>query len=578
MKSKDWLLLLLFIIFVYFQVLLSLRMPEYMSEITKILQSDGMKMSQFTFPGTMMLVCSLGSLICAAVAGACLSRVSATIIMRMREAAFDKIISFSLAEMSAFSSSSLITRCTNDIMQLQSFSTIGLQILVQGPITAAFAIVKMGSNMTWLGASLSMVVVIIIVHIIVIAIVMKKSQILQLLVDNVNRVTKEHLSGLRVVHAYNGYDFQNKQFRDVNDELTNTSLFVNRATGVLSPFLSLVINGLSLIIYILGAMMIHGASTGDEKLELFSQMIVFSSYALQAMAAFVMMLLAVIMLPRVLVSIRRVNEILDTEMQITDGRHESGANGKIGSIEFRNVSFAYPGAYGNALSDISFTVEQGETMAIIGSTGSGKTTLLNLILRLYDTTQGDVIVDGRNVRDYQVWALREKMGYIPQKSFLFAGTIASNIDYGNKSGFQAAVTDIKRAAEVGQSSEFIEHKEGGYQASVQEGGSNFSGGQKQRLTISRAICRDPEFYLFDDSFSALDFKTDSVLRRKLREYARNSTQIIVGQRVGSIKHADKILVLDHGHLVGQGTHEELMKTCKVYQEIVLSQMSSEEAV
>lgn len=577
MKAKEWLLFAVFVVFVFFQVILSLRMVEFMKDITEVIESEAFEMSSLLYFGSFMLLCALGSVACAVIAGMCLSRISAVVIMRLREATFEKIMSFSLTEMSGFSSSSLITRCTNDIMQIQNFSTVGLQILVQGPITAFFAISKMGSNLTWLGAVAIIVAIIIIVHIVVIIIALPKSLQLQTLVDNVNRVTSEHLTGLRVVHAYNGYSFQKKQFDSVNDKLTKTNLFVNRATGILSPFLTLVINSLSLIIYILGAMMINGSAQA-EKLPLFSQMIVFSSYALQAMAAFVMMLLAVIVLPRVIVSVGRISEILDTKVNITDGEHEVGANGLAGSIEFRNVSFAYPGAAGNALSNISFKVEKGQTLAIIGPTGSGKTTLLNLIPRLYDATEGQVLVDGMDVRAYKVSALRNKMGYVPQKSFLFSGTIASNIDYGQKSGFQAAITDIRKAAEVGQSKEFIERKKEAYQAPVEEGGANFSGGQRQRLTISRAICRDPEFYLFDDSFSALDFKTDSVLRHRLREHAKDATQIIVGQRVGSIKNADIILVLDKGHLVGQGTHEELLKNCEIYKEIALSQLSSEEAI
>ena len=577
MKAKEWLLLAVFTGFVLLQVLLALRMPEYMSGITAVIQGGSGKTTDLLIPGGAMLLCALGSLLCAAVAGACIARVSSVVVMRMREAAVEKIISFSLPEMSKFSTSSLITRCTNDIMQIQLFATMGVQILVQGPITAIFAIAKMGSNRTWLGLSAMMITLIIAIHVVVIALASKKMTIVQKLVDNVNRVTGEHLSGMRVVHAYNGYGFQKKQFDAVNGELTRTSLFVNRATGVLSPFLSLSINGLSLLIYLFGAMMIYGVTDGARKMTLFSEMIVFSSYAVQAMAAFVMMLLAVIMLPRVLVSFRRVNEVLDTENVITDGRHEQGVGALTGSLEFRDVSFAYPGAAGNALSHISFKAEKGMTVAVIGPTGSGKTTLMNLIPRLYDATEGVIMVDGRDIRDYKLWALRDKMGYVPQKSFLFSGTIASNIDYGTKTGFQAALTDIKKAAEIGQSKEFIEHKEGNYDARVEEGGSNFSGGQRQRLTISRAVCRDPEFFLFDDSFSALDFKTDSVLRAKLRENAKDATQIIVGQRIGSIKNADLILVLDKGELVGAGKHAELMETCDVYREIAFSQLSTEEA-
>lgn len=401
MKAKEWLLFAVFVVFVFFQIILSLRMVEYMKDITEVIESGAFEMSSLLYFGSFMLLCALGSVVCAAIASVCLSCISAAVIMRLRDATFEKIMSFSMTEMSGFSSSSLITRCTNDIMQIQNFSTVGLQILVQGPITAVFAISKMGGNLTWLGVVAIVVAIIILVHIIVIIAALPKSLRLQKLVDNVNRVTSEHLTGLRVVHAYNGYDFQKKQFDSVNDELTRSNLFVNRATGILSPFLTLVINGLSLMIYILGAVMINGSAQA-EKLPLFSQMIVFSSYTLQAMAAFVMMLLAVIVLPRVIVSLRRISEVLDTEVNIRDGRHEVGANGLVGSIEFRDVSFAYPGAAGNALSHISFKVERAQTLAIIGPTGSGKTTLINLIPRLYDATEGQVLVDGLDVRSYML--------------------------------------------------------------------------------------------------------------------------------------------------------------------------------
>ena len=578
LRAKDWFLFVLFVLFVFIQVSLSLAMPENMTAITEALRTEGTEMSKLIPPGIAMLICAVGSVISAVIGGACIARISAAVIMRMREAVVRKIMSFSLEEMSRFSSSSLITRCTNDILQIQTFSAVGTQVMVQCPLMAAFAIAKMGNNLTWLIATAAMVAVIILVHVVVIALVQKKSMLVQKLVDNVNRVTREHLSGLRVVHAYNGYAYQEKQFDKVNSELTDTSLFVNRSVGVLSPLMTVSVNALSLIIYILGAAMISGADNYGDKLSLFSEMIVFSSYALQAMGAFVFMLLAVIMLPRFLVSVKRVNEVIDTEISIEDGKFEMGANGMVGTIEFRDVSFTYPGATGNAISHISFKAERGMTLAIIGSTGSGKTTLMNLIPRMYDATEGQILIDGRDIRDYKLWALRDKIGYVPQKSFLFAGTIASNIDYGQKSGFQATLTDIKNAAAIGQSKDFIENKEGGFDARVEEGGSNFSGGQRQRLTISRAICRDPEIYLFDDSFSALDFKTDSVLRKQLRKNARNATQIIVGQRIGSIKNADMILVLDKGRLVGQGKHDELLSTCEVYREIALSQLSSEEAV
>jgi ATP-binding cassette subfamily B protein len=381
---------------------------------------------------------------------------------------------------------------------------------------------------------------------------------------------------MRVVHAYNGYEYQQNQFKTTNDMLMKTNVSANRYIGSISPFFNVSVNALTLVIYILGSSMILGMDSITLKQQTFSQMVVFSSYSLQAFSAFAMILIVMTALPRLIISLRRIVEVIDTEVEITDGMATNGLNGKSGTIEFRNVSFKYPGATDNALKDISFTVKRGQTLAIIGSTGSGKTTLLNLIPRFYDATEGAVFVDGRNVIDYNLWSLRDMIGYVPQKSFLFAGTIGSNIDFGQKSGLENTLSEIKKAAEIGQSKEFVERKQGQYEAKVEEGGSNFSGGQRQRLTISRAVCRDPEFYLFDDSFSALDFKTDSILRRKLRENAKESTQVIVGQRIGSIMNADIILVLDKGRIVGQGRHEELLESCQVYREIALSQLMTEE--
>ena len=574
MKGREWVFFVAFIGFVIGQTMLTLTMPEYMDEITRTIQAQGSDLNALVRPAAFMLLCAAGSIVCAIFAAYFVASITTSVTGRMREAIFRKTISFSLAEMNGFSTSSLITRCTNDVDNIQNFSAMGLQALIQGPLMAVIAIIKMGSNSTWLFAVMITIVLILAMLLAVFFISLPKNVRLQGLVDKLNRVTREHLSGLRVVHAYNGYDFQKKQFDEVNEEATGTNIFVNRTMGILSPFLPFFMNGLSLVIYVLGAVMITNAA-GPEKLDLFSQMIVFESYALQAVSAFVIMLMAIVALPTVVVSIRRINEVLNTKLTIEDGAGAAGT-GVEGRIEFRHVSFAYPGASEKVLSDISFTAEKGQVVAIIGSTGSGKTSLMNLIPRLYDATEGEVLVDGVNVRDYKIEALREKIGYVPQKSFLFEGTISSNIDYGKGEGFASAVSEIKKAAEIGQSKEFIEKKEGAYDAHVEEGGSNFSGGQKQRLTISRAVCRNPEFYLFDDSFSALDFKTDAVLRKKLHEYAKDATQIIVGQRIGSIMHADQILVLEKGRVVGIGTHEELMKTCAVYQEIAASQLSQED--
>jgi ATP-binding cassette subfamily B protein len=460
--------------------------------------------------------------------------------------------------------------------QVNLFISVGVQALVQCPLTVIIAVLKMKGNSTWMTAVAATAALITVITILLFLLSVKKTAMVQKLIDDVNRLTKEHLTGMRVVHAYNGYEYQKKQFEATNDRLMKTNVSANRYIGAIQPFFNVSVNALTLVIYILGSSMILSMDSISLKQQTFSQMVVFSSYSLQAFSAFAMILIVLTALPRLIISLRRIVEVIDTEVEITDGMAANGLNGKFGTIEFRHVSFTYPGSSEKALDDISFTVKKGETLAIIGSTGSGKTTLMNLIPRFYDATEGAVFVDGRNVIDYNLWALRDMIGYVPQKSFLFAGTIGSNIDYGQKSGLENTLSEIKKAAEIGQSKEFVERKQGQYEARVEEGGSNFSGGQRQRLTISRAVCRDPEFYLFDDSFSALDFKTDSILRRKLRENAKDSTQVIVGQRVGSIMDADCILVLDKGKIVGKGRHEELLKSCQVYREIALSQLMSEE--
>lgn len=576
MKGLEWLYFVIFLVLVYLQVFLSLKIPEYMTSITDIMQQNADGLFALIPFAVKMLVCSLGSIVSAVVSGYCLSYASSTVIMRMRKEIFNKLISFNLSEMKKFSASSLITRCTNDMEQVRLFISIGIQALVQCPLTVIIAISKMKGNSVWMSAVVITAVILTLVTIILFSLSLNKTAKVQKLIDGINRLTKEHLTGMRVIHAYNGYEYQQAQFKKANDQLTKNNISASRFTGAISPFFNLSVSGLTLVIYILGSYMIFNMGDIAEKQLTFSKMIVFSSYALQAFNAYAMIIIVLTALPRLIISLGRIVEVIDTEVDITDGMATHGSGGKIGTIEFRNVSFAYPGSNKNALTDISFIIEQGQTLAVIGSTGSGKTTLMNLITRFYDVTDGAVFINGRDVRGYNLWALRDMIGYVPQKSFLFTGTIGSNIDYGHKSGLENAILDIQNAAEIGQSKDFIEKKTGKYDAKVEEGGSNFSGGQRQRLTISRAVCRDPEFYLFDDSFSALDFKTDSVLRKKLRENARNSTQIIVGQRIGSIMNADVILVLDKGNIVGKGKHDELLETCQVYREIALSQLMSEE--
>ena len=576
MRGTEWISFLIFLVLVYLQVFLSLKIPEYMSHITELMQKGISELTVLAVPAVKMLLLSIGSLACAVISGICLSFVSATIITKMREDLFSKIISFNLVEMKSFSASSLITRCTNDLEQVRLFISVGVQAIIQCPLTLIMAVSKMRGNAVWMGAVIAMAAILLIVTAILFSLSLSKTKKVQRLIDDANRIMKEHLSGMRVVHAYNGYQYQRSQFDKTNSELMRTNISATRYTGALAPFFSMCVNSLTLIIYILGSYMIYTMDGVLVRQALFSDMVVFASYALQAFNAFAMIIVVLIAMPRLIISLRRIIEVIDTENEIKDGPATAGCGDTFGTIEFQNVSFRYPDASADSLSDISFSLRRGETMAIIGPTGSGKTTLLNLIMRFYDATDGTVYVDGRDVRDYNLWALRDKIGYVPQKSFLFAGTIRTNIDYGAKGGLASTIGEIKKAAEVGQSREFIEQKEGKFDARVEEGGSNFSGGQRQRLTISRAICRNPEFYLFDDSFSALDFKTDSVLRNKLKEYAKYATQVIVGQRIGSIMNADLILVLDKGRLAGKGKHEELMENCSVYREIALSQLLSEE--
>ncbi len=576
LEAREVIFLVLFCVFAYFQVELTLQIPEYMKGITDMMQSGGGELGALVQPAITMLLFSLASIACAVGSGYFLSVASSTVIMRMRKDFFETLMSFSLVETKRFSTSSLITRATSDMEQVRVFISAGIQAIVQAPLMLVIAIGKMTGNNVWTNAVVAVSLLLAIVTFALFMLSLPKATKAQKLIDVVNRVTKEHLTGMRVLHVYNGYEFQREGFEEVNNDLARKNTVANRLIGAISPFYTLCLNSLTLIIYALGAAMIYNLNVATEQQQLFSDMIVFSSYALQAFSAFSLLILIVALLPRMVVSLKRINEVTTTEVEIRDGVATTGANGKIGTLEFRDVSFAYPGAADNALSHISFEVGKGQTLAIIGATGSGKTTLLNLIMRFYDVTEGSVFVDGRDVRDYNLWALRDKMGYVPQKSFLFAGTIGSNIDYGHRSGLENTLSEIKRAAEVGQSKEFIEQKSGAYDAEVDEGGSNFSGGQRQRLTISRAICRDPETYLFDDSFSALDFKTDATLRKNLRESAEDATQVIVGQRIGSIMNADTILVIDEGRIVGMGKHEELLKTCDVYREIAYSQLVPEE--
>lgn len=576
LKRNDWLLIMCSLVFIVTQVWLDLKLPDYMYEITMLVQTEGSKMSEVLVQGGYMLLCAVGSMIAAMITGFFAARVAAGFSVRLRGMVFEKTMSFSMEEINGFSTSSLITRSTNDITQIQLLIATGLQVLVKAPILAVWAVLKiMGKSWQWTAATGFAVLFLIVMLSIIIIVALPKFKVIQTLTDNLNRVTREHLTGIRVVHAYNAGEYQEEKFEKANSDLTKTNLFTSRTMAILFPTMSLIMSGMSLAIYWIGAFLINQA-TLPNKLPLFSDMVVFSSYAVQVIMAFMMLSFVFIMLPRASVSAKRINEVLNTKAQIIDGERTEGKEGLSGEIEFRNVSFKYPDAKDYILQNINFTAHKGETIAIIGSTGSGKSTLVNLIPRFYDVTEGEILVDGLNVKDYTQEALHDKIGYVSQKAVLFRGTVSSNVSYGANGMNGSDEESIKKAIEIAQAKEFVEKMEHQYEGEIAQGGTNVSGGQKQRLSIARAIFRQPEVYLFDDSFSALDYKTDRVLRSLLKKEIKDATTIIVAQRIGTIKDADRILVLDDGEIVGTGTHEELMENCEVYQEIAHSQLSKEE--
>lgn len=573
-KRKDWLLIICSIAFVVAQVALDLKMPDYMSEITRYVQTEGSAMSDVLSAGGKMLLCALGSMASSVVVGYFVAQVAAGFSMRLRDAVYNKVLSFSMEEIGHFSTASLITRSTNDITQVQMVIAFGLQAAVKAPIMAVWAITKIaGRSWQWTAATAAAVAILFVVIVILFILVVPKFTKIQTLTDNLNRVTRENLSGIRVVRAYNAEDYQEKKFEKANSDLTDTNLFTQRAIAVVSPMMSIISGGLTLSIYWIGMYLIN-AAVGMEKIQLFSDMVVFSSYAMQVIMAFMMLTLTIMILPRAMVSAKRINEVLQTENQITDGRNDTVCTEK-GMIEFDHVSFHYPDAADSILENISFAAKTGETVAFIGSTGSGKTTLVNLIPRFYDVSAGMVKVDGRNVKEYSQKELRDKIGYAPQKAVLFSGTVASNVAYSESEG-KINETDMEQALEISQSAAFVEEMNGKTEASIAQGGTNVSGGQKQRLSIARAVYKHPEILIFDDSFSALDYRTDSLLRAALKKEDQDATKIIVAQRIGTIKDADRIIVLDDGKIVGQGTHHELLKNCSTYREIAESQLSKEE--
>ena len=573
---KDFILAAVAFVFIIVQVWLSLTMPDYMSEMTQLVQTKGSKMNDILIAGGKMLACALGSLLAAVCTSICASKISSNFSANLRGQVFHKVQSFSMEEIGNFSTASLITRSTNDITQVQMLIVMGLEVLLKAPIMAVWALCKISTkNWQWTASTGLAVVVLLSFVGVCVAVALPKFKKLQSLTDNLNRVTRENLTGLNVVRAYNAEGYQQKKFNDANDELTKTQLFANRTMGTMMPGIQMVMNGLMLAIYWIGAYLISNAQMFD-KLTIFSDMIVFTQYAMQVVMSFMMLVMIFVLIPRASVSAKRINEVLDMPLSIKDGTKENGIDGKKGEVEFRNVSFCYPDAEKDVIEDISFTAHKGETIAFIGSTGCGKSTVINMIPRFYDATKGEVLVDGVNVKEYTQKALRNKIGYVSQKAVLFTGSIKSNVAYGDN-GTKGFTDDVvKQAIKTAQAKEFVDKTDGGVDAFVAQGGSNFSGGQKQRLSIARAICRHPEILIFDDSFSALDYKTDRVLRDTLRKTCADATRFIVAQRIGTIRDADKIIVLDDGKIAGMGKHNELMETCEVYRQIAYSQLSKEE--
>lgn len=572
--KKEWLLSFIALILIVTEVWLELKMPDYMSKITRLVQTEGSKMADVISNGAWMIACAFGSLVAAIIVGYIIANVASSFSMKLRKEVYNKVENLSMNEIKHFKTNSLITRTTNDITQVEMLVSMGLQLLLKAPITAAWAILKI-LNKSWQWSAATAVAVVILLSVIgtLTIIVMPRFKIVQKLIDKINGVTRENLTGIRVVRAFNAEKYQENKFEEVNNKLTNLQLFNQTMFATLEPVMYLVMNGLALSIYFIGASLISNALIAD-KIALFGDMVVFSSYSMQVIMSFLMLAMIFMMMPRAQVSAERINEVLETKSSLKEGDFD-GKTTETGTVEFKNVSFKYPDAEEYLLKNISFKAEKGQTIAFIGSTGSGKSTLINLVPRFYDATDGEVLVDGVNVKDYQEKALNNKLGYIPQKAVIFNGSVNFNISYGDN-GKEKTQKDIKEAISVAQAKEFVEKMDDAYETHLAQGGTNVSGGQKQRLAIARAIARKPEIYIFDDSFSALDYKTDAVLRKELKKYTKDATCLIVAQRIGTIMNADKILVLDNGECVGIGTHKELLKKCKVYKQIALSQLSKEE--
>lgn len=576
LTKKEVILIMITIILIVIQVWLELKMPDYMAEITKLVETEGSQMSDILNNGKYMLLCALGSLVSSIFVGYFVATTAANLSRNIRKKLFNKVQNMAVNEVKKFSTSSLITRSTNDITQIQMLLAMGLHLVIKSPITAIWAIVKI-MNKSWEWSVMTGVAVVLMMSIvsILMVIVVPRFKLLQKLTDKINGVTRENLTGIRVVRAFNAEKYQEDKFDKVNSNLTRMQLFNQKCFSIIQPLMFGTMNILTILVYFVGANLINKASLVD-KLPIFGNMIVFSSYAIQVIMSFLMLALIFMMWPRGQVSAKRINEVFDEDITIKDGSLKTGKKGEIGTIEFKNVSFKYPDAEEYLLDDINFKVNKGDFIAIIGLTGSGKSTLINLIPRFYDVTEGEVLVDGRNVKDYTQEALHNKIGYVPQKAVIFDGSVNFNVAYGDNGKGEISEKKIRDAIKVAQAKEFVEKMDLRYDTHISQGGTNLSGGQKQRLAIARAIARNPEIYIFDDSFSALDYKTDAILRKELREYAKNATIMVVAQRIGTIMNADQIIVLKDGKMVGMGTHKDLLEDCEIYKEIALSQLTKEE--
>ncbi len=574
LNKKEFIYALLCVILVVLQVWLDLKLPDYMSEITVLVQTEGSKMSDIIQNGMYMILCALGSLVFAIGAGYFAAHIASVFSKNTRKQIFNKVQNLDTEEIKSFQTSSLITRTTNDVTQIEMLVAMGLQLLIKAPITAVWAITKI-LNKSWQWSAITGVAILVLLCVITILmiLVIPRFKLVQKLIDKLNGIARENLTGIRVVRAFNAEEYQENKFDKANEELTNLQLFNQKKFSIMMPVMYLIMYLLTLSIYFVGASLIKNSLLAD-KITLFGNMIVFSSYAMQVIMSFLMLAMIFMLLPRAQVSAKRINEVLDTKQKIIPGTFDKETKQK-GTVEFKNVSFKYPDADEYVLKNISFKANKGQTVAFIGSTGSGKSTLINLVPRFYDVTEGEVLIDGINVKEYSEKALNNKLGYIPQKAVMFSGDVEYNIAYGDNDK-EKTIDKIKKAAQVAQASEFIEKMDDKYKTHIAQGGTNVSGGQKQRLAIARAVAKDPEIYIFDDSFSALDYKTDATLRKALKDYTSEATSLIVAQRIGTIMNADKIIVLDNGNCVGMGTHKELLKTCDVYKQIALSQLSKEE--